>query len=119
MTAREREDWSFWLRSLAGEKPETTPGSPHQGFFLIRQRRSWPDPVPNVGESRRRVATHKWPVAIWRDEYSWRCLITQSDKTTCLSDTDVIDNIFARCCREPIAHERYLQIVKEIEEARS
>lgn len=81
-------DWDFWASAMAGEKPETTPGTPHQGFY--RNKRD--------------------AIAIWQsdDTGEWLCLLNGKQFSRPI---DEIDALFARCCRTPISHEVYLEAV--------
>ena len=125
--------WQFWQRQLAGKSPETTPGTPHQGFYLVRERRSWVNPAPTVGGSRRNVAVNFYPCAIWQDQEGWHCVIHKvgrwitegnpaikvsiPDETVYLTDVEKIDEVFSRCCRDAIPHSDYLELTKFSERA--
>jgi len=110
-------DWSFWLAQLAGENPETTPGCPWAGFYLLRERRRWADVR---GGRRWRVETNHWPTAIWNNNGDWHCVITRASETSHVIDITAIDEgIFSRCCRAAITHDEYLAKVAEIEGART
>ena len=114
--ARHIDRWQFWRGQIAGLNPETTPGTPHCGYFLARRRESAPNPSPRVGEPRRKVATFHDPVAIWFDESGWHCLITREDGARHFTDIDAIDNVFSRCCREALPYTEYLKLVPALEE---
>ena len=105
-------DWSFWHSQLAGLEPETTPGVPHQGYFMLRRRttRENDDPNRRPGDARKKVTTTHLPVAIWFDD-GWHCRIGADEYIT---DVDVIDNIFSRCCRAAITHDEYLIALEKL-----
>lgn len=99
-------DWSFWQRSLAGEKPETTPGTPHTGYYIVRNYISVP-------HGHKRVLVD-FPVAIWFDG-KWNSRIDDLKTMWWHTDVDTVDDIFARCCRDAITHAKYLEMVKTLE----
>ncbi|RJP45479.1 hypothetical protein C4587_00865 [Candidatus Parcubacteria bacterium] len=78
--------WEFWRRSLLGEKPETTPGTPHAGFYRDRSSRA---------------------VAIWKDGEQWVCSVTSG---YCPRHKDEIDELFGFVCRAPITRELFMHI---------
>jgi hypothetical protein len=112
------DPWSFWLRALAGENPQSmVKGVPEFGFFLLRERTKNRTPKEDreIGGPRDKIATLHHPVAIWQDEEGWHCVITRPDQTTHLTDPAEIDErVFSPCSRSPISHERYLEMTKEI-----
>ncbi len=100
-------DYVFWHAQLLGEEPETTPGTPHAGFYMLRRRmtRENDDPNRKPGDPRKKVTTAHLPVAIWFDADGWNCRIG-TDET--ITDASVIDEqIFSRCCRNAITFEEY------------
>lgn len=99
--------WSFWQRSLAGEKPETMPGTPAQGFFIVKQYVS----IPHAAKR----TLVDFPVAIWFDGEKWNSRIDDLKTTWTHTDVDTVDEIFARACRAPIKHARYLEMVATLE----
>lgn len=103
-------DWSFWQRSLAGEKPETTPGTPFPGFYITKQYVSIP-------HGAKRVLTD-FPVAIWFDAGKWWSRIEGLKNAWTNSDTDEVDELFGRVCRSPISHEKYKAMVATLEDWR-
>jgi hypothetical protein len=115
------DQWSFWLRALAGENPQSmVRGVPEQGFFLLRERKSTrtPEGERTIGGPRHKATTTYSPVAIWADESGWHCVITRPWKTSHLTDPAEIDEtVFSPCSRSPITHDRYLELVKELEKA--
>ena len=109
--------WQFWRDEIAGLNPETTPGTPHAGYYLARRRESFPNPNPGVGQPRRKVVTYHDPVAIWHDESGWHCLITREGSTPVyLTDVEQTDQLFSRCCREAITYSKYIELVPEQEQ---
>ena len=109
--------WSFWRAQLAGETPETTPGTPHAGYYLMRRRETRDNPNPRPGDPRKKVTTHYNPVAIWFDEDSgWNCIEHTPRLILSNSSIEAIDeSIFSRCCRSPLTYEDYLAKVAERE----
>ncbi len=101
------DDWRFWHSQLAGAEPETTPGVPHQGFYMLRRRttRENDDPNRRPGDPRKKVTTVHLPVAIWFDD-EWNCRIGMDEY---IIDDDGIDYVFSKCCREAITFEKYEQ----------
>jgi hypothetical protein len=102
------DDWSFWMSQLAGENPETTPGTPHAGYYLLRRRISRPNDDPNrkPGDPRRKVETTHLPVAIWNDG-GWHMVIGREEH---YRDVDQIDETFSRCCRNAITYDEYQEL---------
>lgn len=121
------DGWDFWRFQLAGGLPETTPGTPHSGFYLLRERhkRRRQDGERKIG-TMDMVKTYHWPCAIWLDETGWHCVVTRvpRDKmpgceTTHTTRIERVDSTFSICCRDAITHDDYLAKVKEIEDERS
>jgi hypothetical protein len=109
--------WHFWREQLAGKAPETTPGTPHAGYFLSRRRVTKDNPNPTIGGPRKKVETYHDPVAIWHDGESWHCLITRVDgPPRYLTNVDAIDDVFSRCCRSALTYEAYIALVPEQEQ---
>jgi hypothetical protein len=108
------EEWRFWKAQLAGETPETTPGTPHAGFYILRRRhtRENDDPNRKPGDPRKKVTTEDLPVAIWLDG-SWHMVIGKEEY---YRDVDRIDDTFSRCCRNAIDHETYERMRHEHED---
>jgi hypothetical protein len=108
------EEWRFWKAQLAGETPETTPGTPHAGFYILRRRwtRENDDPNRRPGDPRKKVTTEDLPVAIWLDG-SWHMVIGKEEY---YRDVDRIDDTFSRCCRNAIDHETYERMRHEHED---
>ncbi len=98
-------EWRFWRAQLAGEQPETTPGTPHAGFFVLRRRytRENDDQNRRPGDPRKKVTTVHLPVAIWLDG-GWHAVVGDEEY---YRDVDQIDDLFSRCCRNAIEHETY------------
>jgi hypothetical protein len=111
------DPWQFWRDQIAGLEPETTPGTPHAGYYHLRRRITYPNPHPTAGGPRRKVKVYHDPVAIWRDETGWNCLITREEGgASHITNVDAIDNIFSRCCRDALTYEKYLTLVPALEE---
>lgn len=109
------DEWNFWREQLVGNNPETTPGTPHAGYYVNRNRQTYRNPNPGPGKPRHKVRTVYEPVAIWKDETGWLCLIHGEAGVRELSDTDAIDNVFSYVCRTAIPHDEYLSRVAEFE----
>lgn len=80
------DEWAFWRESLAGGKPETTPGTPHSGFFRDKSKRA---------------------IAIWTEDDVWMCAATSGHAPR---RQDEIDDMFGFVCRAPITRELYMTI---------
>ena len=97
------DPWAFWLAQLAGEEPETTPGTPHAGFYR--------------GGSAGAAYKRKFPetfIAIWQDEDGeWIARTDRADGTVTVQRGWQVDEfVFPRCCRNAITHEEYTTHVK-------
>ena len=99
------DEWQFWRDQLAGGMPETTPGTPHAGFFRLKWRTTRPNDDPNrrPGDPRNKVTTRMRLVAIWKEAGQWHMLLDDDYST----DVDWIDSIFSQCCRNAIEHDEY------------
>lgn len=104
--------WSFWQEQLAGNNPETTPGTPHQGYYINRNRQTYPNPNPRPGDPRNKVKTTMEPCAIWHDADGWHCVITGEDGPRYTQDVERIDYTFSRCCRQAIGYDEYRNLVE-------
>lgn len=107
------DEWRFWKAQLAGETPETTPGTPHSGFFILRRRytRHNDDPGRKPGDPRKKVTTVHLPVAIWFDG-GWHAVIGKEEYYRYI---DMIDDVFSRSCRNAISYDEYERLRHEIE----
>jgi hypothetical protein len=101
------DPWRFWREALDGGFPETSPGTPHAGYFVISNRRTFDNPNPTVGGSRKVVKTTEEPVAIWIGDNGWQCVIGRHPEMRELTDIESIDAVFSRCCRRPITEFDY------------
>jgi hypothetical protein len=106
-------EWNFWREQLEGGSPETTPGTPHAGFFILRRRYTIynDDPARKPGDPRKKVTTEYLPVAIWFDN-GWHMVIGREEY---YRDPDQIDETFSRCCRSAISHDEYERLRNENE----
>jgi hypothetical protein len=77
-------DYDFWKASIRGDRPETTPGTPHCGFYRDSNKRA---------------------VAIWREDGEYVCQVTSGYTPRHL---DEIDGLFGFVCRSPITRDVYL-----------
>lgn len=93
------DDFTFWRAQLAGKNPETTPGTPHSGYYRSRR---WVSDKANTGK---RVAIYE-PVAIWKEGDKFCCLIGTRDLSK-LPDDEIDNDVFAGCCRDAISYETY------------
>ena len=107
------DEWRFWRAQLAGETPETTPGIPHTGYFLLRRRLTFEREHVEVGGPRKRVETHDLPLAIWRENGQWRALIGSDER---LDDVDRIDMEFSRACRKPLTYDEWRELMGKNDE---
>lgn len=105
------DPWDFWRRSLAGEKPETTPGQPHSGFFILKQYFSLPFAAKRV--------LCDCPVAIWLVGDQWTAVTDDFRNRWIEERLELVDDIFARVARAPITKERYDTMVKTLTEFRA
>ncbi len=103
--------WRFWEESLAGRPPETTPGTPHQGFYIARRYVSIPGGA-------KRVLTD-FPVAIWRDDETWRAVVWELKQNFSIERADEVDELFASVCRNPISHAKYQEMGKALQDWRA
>lgn len=100
------DQYRFWQAQLDGDNPDTTPGTPHAGFYFLNRRRTFPD--PQLGR-RNRVEHVPETIAIWRDkngDFIMRIADTRGT-TRIINDQMAIDNTFARVCRNAIDYETY------------
>jgi hypothetical protein len=109
------DPWWFYFEQIAGLEPECTPGTPHCGYFLLRRRivRHNDDPARRPGDPRHKVTTLHLPAAIWLDDDGcFRLQIDHPDGFQEIhSDTDRIDEFFARMCRNAISKDEYRERV--------
>lgn len=101
-----QNEWQFWQDQLAGKEPESTPGSPHNGYFLAKEYITIPGGA-------KRVLT-EIPVAIWFENEVWNALITRPTRDFALNSIGAVDELFARCCREAIGFDDYTRRVRQI-----
>jgi len=106
--------FNWYFDELAGLKPETTPGEPKAGFYLLRRRLVTPNTDPNrkPGDSRNKVRTIHVPVAIWHDN-GWHMKVTQDGIEEFWRDPEKIDSAFATCCRNAITQSEYERLCDE------
>jgi len=109
------DEWTFWREQLVGAEPKTTPGTPHAGYYINRNRQTYRNPEPGVGKPRHKVNLTYEPCAIWKDETGWHCLIHGKEGTRYTQDVEQIDYIFSRVCRTAVPHDEYLSRVEEFE----
>ena len=110
------DPWHFWTEQLAGRQPDTTPGTPHAGYYINRNRQTYRNPAPKVGGPRHKISLTWEPCAIWKDDDGWHCLIHGTKATREFTDADTIDDIFSRVCRTAIPYDEYQQRVAEMTE---
>ncbi|MDR3450532.1 MAG: hypothetical protein P4M15_12460, partial [Alphaproteobacteria bacterium] len=104
LTMTIHNDWTFWQNAIAGAKPETTPGTPHQGYF----RNRYYEPA---GDGKKRVVRYE-AVAIWFDPAEgWQCARSKFGSGAGMT-VDQIDELFASCCRNPVSYEVYQEFSK-------
>jgi len=107
-------DYTFYFAQLdaqanKGQPPETTPGTPHAGFYRLRRRIMIDNPNPRPGESRKNPKVIFEPVAIWKDLDSgeWCC----AKPGFCPTKQDEIDDLFSRVCRDAVPEDVYRAVV--------
>ena len=115
---RPMTDWSFWQAQLAGKEPETTPGTPHAGFYQADRRKTFPNPNPRVGEPRRKVKIVSGVCAIWCERGEWLCRMDTEDALYMVSGQDEVDGIFSHVCRKAINQDEYSKKVQDHEQHR-
>jgi hypothetical protein len=105
---------NWYYDQLAGLEPETTPGEPKAGFYLLRRRIVRPNRDPNrrPGDARNKVTTVHVPVEIWHDG-GWNMKITHDGAEEYWRDPDFIDEQFSRCCRNAITRTEYERLCNE------
>jgi hypothetical protein len=111
-------DWSFWQEQLADRKPETTPGTPHAGFYQADRRKTFPNPSPRVGEPRRKVKIVSGVCAIWCEDGGWVCRMDTEDAAFVISGQEEVDANFSHVCRQAIPHNEYIRKVQAYEQSR-
>lgn len=97
--------YQFWRDQLKGLEPETTPGTPHAGFYR--------------GGSSGAKYKRKVPlsvVAIWQDETDeW---IARTDRKGAAPvvqrGCNVDEFVFPRVCRNAISRDEYLKALEEM-----
>lgn len=103
--------WQFWRDQLAGKSPETTPGTPHAGYFTSAHYVSLP-------YAKKRTLVES-PVAIWCDDSEWRAVEHGLMHGITLTRADDIDELFGRVCRSAITYETYTEMVATIDQWRN
>jgi len=78
------DHYAFWKSAMRGDRPETTPGTPHCGFYRDSNKRA---------------------VAIWKEDGAFVCQVTSGYTPRHL---DEIDELFGFVCRSPITRDVYL-----------
>ena len=106
-------DYKFYFAQLdaqagKGQPPETTPGTPHAGFYRLRRRIMLDNPNPAPGESRKNPKVIFEPVAIWKDGDEWAC----AKPGFCPTKQDEIDELFSRVCRDAVPEDVYRAVVE-------
>jgi hypothetical protein len=102
--------WAFWQSAIAGGKPETTPGTPHAGYYTAREYVSIPH-----GE--KRVCTF-FPTAVWHDETGWHARIDRLKSAFTISGQDEVDDVFRDVHQRPITYEKYQEMIATLEDYR-
>lgn len=113
ITADDPLNW--WADELAGLNPETTPGEPKAGWYLLRKRIVTPNDAPDrrPGDPRSKVRVVHLPIFIWH-ESGWQCVIHHEDGTRLqYSGADTVDEFFSRCCRAAITKSEYEERIND------
>ena len=103
--------WTFWRESVAGKKPEVTPGFPQVGYYIGRHYVSLPN-------AQKRTLVD-FPVAIWTENDEMIAKTESLEKSWFMTRIEEIDDMFGQVCRAPISHERYLEMVRKLENYRN
>lgn len=100
------DQWAFWQAQLDGLSPETTPGTPHAGFYTSG----------SAGTAYKRDRPVDY-IAIWQDEDGeWVARTDQSNGHVKINRGWKVDEfVFPRCCRNAITYEDYLAKVGEFQ----
>lgn len=106
-------DYDFYFAQLdaqagKGKPPETTPGTPHAGFY--RNRRYVRDdsaPESDRGPKKRKLI-HE-PIAFWKDNGVMFCARKIGRAPEQL---DEIDELFSQCCRDAVTEEAYRTVME-------
>lgn len=86
------QDWQFYFDQLAGKNPELTPGNPQAGYYRTRSSEA---------------------VVIWRAAGElFAQKTTRNGMVSLLRDADVIDELFSKVCRNPVAGDVYTRFVE-------
>ena len=101
-------DFQFYYDQLAGKNPETTPGTPHCGFYRLRSRRMIDNPNPSPGQPRKKPDVRYEAIAIWKDEGKFVCA-RQWGRAP--EHQDEIDDLFSRCCRDAVTEADYRAVM--------
>lgn len=99
--------YAFWQAQLDGDNPETTPGTPHVGFYALNRRVTFDD-FTKLGR-KKRIEHIPEVIAIWQEDGRFLMRIdTARGETRLVMDEMAIDNTFARVCRDALSHDDYL-----------
>ena len=93
------DPYAFWRAQLAGENPETTPGTPHAGYYTSG----------SAGTAYKRERPVDF-IAIWQDDDGeWVARTDQANGEVRITTGWAVDEfVFSRCCRNAIEYEDYL-----------
>ena len=105
---------NWYYDQLAGLEPETTPGQPFSGYYLLRRRLKRPndDPKRRPGDSRNKVRTVFLPIHIYYDN-GWRMVVNNEVSEEHHRDPDYIETAFSLSCRQAITKQEYEDRINE------
>lgn len=105
------DDYKFYFEQLdaqagKGKPPETTPGTPHSGFYRLRRyvtdKAASDQPGP-----KKRILIHE-PIAFWKEDGVMMC----SRKIGRAPEhQDEIDELFSQCCRDAVTEESFRAVM--------
>lgn len=93
------DPWAWWRAQLAGENPEATPGTPHNGYYRLRK---WVSDPTRPGKRVVKMV----PIALWQHELNGWLIASDRSGPREINLNDA-DDLFASCCRNAIPHDEY------------
>lgn len=105
-------DYDFYFAQLdaqagKGKPPETTPGTPHAGFYRNR-RYVRDDSAADAPGPKKRKLIHE-PIAFWKEDGVMFCARKIGRAPERL---DEIDELFSQCCRDAVTEEAYRTVME-------
>lgn len=105
------DDYKFYFEQLdaqagKGKPPETTPGTPHSGFYRLRRYVTDKSASDQPGP-KKRILIHE-PIAFWKEDGVMMC----SRKIGRAPEhQDEIDELFSQCCRDAVTEESFRAVM--------